>query len=116
MKKLLAIFIVFTLCFAMGPHLSEAKGFRGGHSFTRDYSRPSHSTSLFSHRSPSVGRSLLTHGAAFGAGVLLGHMFHPFGGFYGGASYGFSFFGILIDVIAILLIISLLKNIFTRRS
>jgi hypothetical protein len=47
-------------------------------------------------------------------------MLHPFGGNYNGAygsnaSNGFSFLGILVDILLILVIIWVIKNIFTRR-
>jgi hypothetical protein len=47
-------------------------------------------------------------------------MLHPFGGNYNGAygnnpSNGFSFLGILVDILVILVIIWVIKNIFTRR-
>lgn len=132
MKKLFALFFAIMICFGMVPHLTEAKGFGGSHSFSRHYSTPSHTSTYHSgYRSPSnkvtrvpsstpyrgssFGKSLATHAAAFGAGALLGHMFHPFGGYYNGARYGFSFLSILIDIIVILIIVRLVKGIFRRR-
>jgi hypothetical protein len=113
-KKLLAVILVLMVFFAYMPHLSEAKGFGGSRGFTRHYSVPNHMYKS-PYRNSSLGRSVMTHAAAFGLGAMVGHMFHPFGGYYGGSMYGFSFFGILIDVILILIIISIIKRLFRRR-
>lgn len=127
MRKFVCVLIAIMIGFAIMPHMTEAK------SYSRHYSTPSRTNTYHSgYRSPSnnltrtpgstvnrgmpsFGRSFATHGAAFGAGLLLGHMFHPFGGFYGGQAIGFSFFGILLDFVAILVIIWLIKKVFTRR-
>lgn len=86
---------------------------------TRTPSR-SNSHTTYNQTPPSRTKSILTHAAAFGTGALLGHMLHPFGGNYNGAygsnaSNGFSFLGILVDILLILVIIWVIKNIFTRR-
>ena len=77
------------------------------------------------HSNSSVGTvpvqskrsSLLSHAAAFGAGALLGSMLHPFGthavGAVGGT--GFSFSGLLMDVILILIVVWIGRRIFGRR-
>lgn len=114
MKKLLAIILALMVIFAYTPQLSVAKGFGGSRGFTRHYSIPNHSYRS-PYRTSTLGRSVMTHAAAFGLGAFVGHMFHPFGGYYGGSMYGFSFFGVLIDVILILIIISLIKRLFGRR-
>ncbi|MFC6605311.1 hypothetical protein ACFQDF_33420 [Ectobacillus funiculus] len=59
----------------------------------------------------------MSHAAAFGAGALLGSMLHPFGthavGAVGGT--GFSFSGLLMDVILILIVVWIGRRIFGRR-
>lgn len=66
---------------------------------------------------PSKRSSFLSHAAAFGAGALLGHMLHPFGtptvGAMGGT--GFSFGGLLMDAMLVLIIIWIVRRIFARR-
>ncbi|WP_026696043.1 hypothetical protein [Peribacillus kribbensis] len=61
---------------------------------------------------------LFSHAAAFGAGALFGHMLHPFGGSYYGmngfGSYGFSFWGLIIDFVLIFVVIRLIRGIFSR--
>jgi hypothetical protein len=137
MKKLIIAFVLlFTLTV---PSMTEAKGFSGGHSsISHSSSFGSHSTSTRSgstyrsgYKSPSSsvsrsntyrstqpsrrGGSFWSHAAAFGAGALFGGMFHPFGGSYFGHSYGFSFFGLLFDILIIFIIIKIVKSIFGRR-
>lgn len=135
MKKLIIAFVLlFTL---IVPSMTEARGFSGGHSSV------SHSTSYSSHSSsttssgtyrsgykspsssvssskyngtqPSKRSSFWSHAAAFGAGTFLGSMFHPFGGYSSGHSYGFSMLGFLGDILIIVIIIWVIKKIFTRR-
>lgn len=132
MKKIMTFLIAIMIGFSMIPHLSEARGF--SHSFSRPhittpsrtntyhsgYTSPSNKVtrtpnSTVNRRSSTFGRGLATHAAAFGAGMLLGHMFHPFGGYYGGGTLGFSFLGILLDIVILLVIIWLIKKIVTRR-
>ncbi|MDP4163960.1 MAG: hypothetical protein Q8898_12730 [Bacillota bacterium] len=141
MKKLmLVLMMIFAIVL---PSVAEARGF-SGHSFssgshTRSFSggtyhsgykspsshvtrTPSYSNShsTYSTSRPSRTSSFFSHAAAFGAGAFLGHMFHPFGGsYYGGNGYygsnGFSFFGLLFDILIILIIIRVIKGIFSRR-
>lgn len=136
MKKLMIAFVLlFTL---VVPSMTEARGFSGGHgSFGHSSSYGSHSSSTRSgssyhsgYRSPSgnVSRtnpyrgsqssnrgSFWSHAAAFGAGTFIGSMFHPFGGHYFGNSYGFSFFGLLVDILILYIIYRVIKAIFSRR-
>src|ERR1700730_1418892 len=106
MKKWIPIFMVLFLCFVSVPQMTEAKGFSHstshfGSSYHSGYRSPSprlkSPISNYNRGTPSVGRSIMTHAAAFGAGALFGHMFHPFGGYYGGGYGGFSATGLLID-------------------
>lgn len=137
MKKLL---IAFVLLFSvLVPGIAEARGFSGGHSsISHSSSFSTHSSSTRSsgstyhsgYKSPSSsvsrsssykgttiskGSSFWSHAAAFGAGTFFGSMFHPFGGNYYGHTYGFSMFGFLGDILAILIIIWIVKRIFRRR-
>ncbi|NRD76800.1 hypothetical protein HPT25_04750 [Bacillus sp. BRMEA1] len=136
MKKLL---IAFALLFSLViPGMAEAKGFSGGHSSfshssTRTSSYSSHSTgstyhsgyksassnvsrsSSYTNTQPSKRSSFWSHAAAFGAGTFVGSMFHPFGGHYYGHSYGFSFFGFLVDLLILYIIYKVIKGIFFRR-
>jgi len=136
MKKLIVVFVL--LLSLISPSISEARGFSSGHSsFSHSSSSfRSHSTTTRSssyrsgYKAPSsnVSRtkaytrtqssnrgSFWSHAAAFGAGTFLGSMFHPFGGHYYGQSYGFSMFGVLIDILILFIIIRVIKGIFSRR-
>jgi hypothetical protein len=135
MKKLIIIFVL--LLSLVAPNISEARGFSGGHSsFSHSSSFGSHTTTTRSSTyrsgyiapSSNVSRtrsytqsrssnkgSFWSHAAAFGAGTFIGSMFHPFGGHYYGQSYGFSMFGVLIDLLILFIIIRVIKAIFTRR-
>ncbi|OIK12443.1 hypothetical protein BIV60_16220 [Bacillus sp. MUM 116] len=65
----------------------------------------------------SKSRGILSHVAAFGAGTLLGSMFHPFGGGYAtGGHTAFSLSGVLLDILVILLIIWVVRKLFFRRA
>jgi len=119
LKKILAVFLALMISFAYMPHVSDAKGFGG----SRSFSRP-HTSYNSGYRSPTMrapgstfnrGSSIMSHAASFGLGMMLGHMFHPFGGYYGGQSNGFSFFGLLVDFVLFLIIISLIRRLFGRR-
>lgn len=134
MKKLIIAFVLlFTLAI---PNLTEARGFSGihrsvthnffsTHSSSTESSRTYHSgykstlnkasKSLFRRTPFSKRNSFWSHAAAFGAGSFIGSMFHPFGYHYFGHSYGFSLFGFLIDILIILIILRVIKGIFTRR-
>ncbi|QDZ88263.1 MULTISPECIES: hypothetical protein [Priestia] len=103
--------------YSSGPYHSGYKSPSSNVTRTPSYSK-SHTT--YNQTQPSRTKSILTHAAAFGAGAFLGHMLHPFGGSYNGAygnndSNGFSFLGILVDILVILIIIWVIKSIFTRR-
>lgn len=124
MKKWLSILMVALLCFASVPHMTEARGFSHssthfGRSYHSGYRSPSTGlrspSSSYNRGNSSVGRSFMTHAAAFGAGALFGHMFHPFGGYYGGGYGGFSGTGLLIDILIIVAIIWFIRRIFGGR-
>jgi len=67
------------------------------------------------YRTPrSSGRNFLGYAGAFGIGSLFGSMLHPFGGYYGGQQFGFSFFSLLFDILIIVAIIWFVKKIFRR--
>ena len=67
------------------------------------------------YRTPgSTGRNFLGYAGAFGIGSLFGSMLHPFGGYYGGQQFGFSFFSLLFDILIIVAIIWFIKKIFRR--
>ena len=97
-------------------------------SFRRSYSgSATRSHSLFggsSHysgfgSSSRYGGGLSSHLFSFGAGFLLGRMFHPFGGYWGyGAGYGyhhFSLFGLIFDLILLYILFRIVKFFFFRR-
>ncbi|MED4229087.1 hypothetical protein [Neobacillus cucumis] len=84
-----------------------------------NYNTNNHSTN-YTQPTRSKSGSFWTHAIAFGAGTLLGSMFHPFGYHsYGGSgapvSYGFNFTALLIDIVIVLAIVWLFKKIFTRK-
>jgi len=134
MKKLMIAFVLlFTL---IVPSMTEARGFSGGHSsishsssfgthssttrssstYRSGYKSPSSNVSRSTYKStPTKRSSFWSHAAAFGAGTFFGSMFHPFGGHYYGQSYGFSMFGLLFDILMILVIVWVIKKIFRRR-
>lgn len=60
----------------------------------------------------SKTRGILSHAAAFGAGALLGSMFHPFGGGHA----GFSLIGFLLDILVIGLIIWVVRKLFFKHA
>ncbi|WP_047152315.1 hypothetical protein [Aneurinibacillus tyrosinisolvens] len=77
----------------------------------------------YNNSTPGKGGGFLSHAAAFGGGALigsmLGSMFHPFGGGYGyggygGMSQGFSFMGLIIDLIIIVVLFKLARRFFFR--
>jgi hypothetical protein len=119
MKKIMVFLLAIMIGLAYMPHVSEARGFgtsRGFSTHTSTFHTRYHSPVVKMPRSTyNRGSSLLSHAASFGLGMMIGHMFHPFGGYYGGHMYGFSLFGLLVDFVIFLLIIMLIKRIFTRR-
>ena len=137
---LIAVIMVIT------PLTAYAKGFSGGSSGSHSSSNTYHSSGSLSsqtngstyhsgYKSPSSNvtnqtrqnsgqgvkptsktRGILTHAAAFGAGALLGSMFHPFGGGHAaGGHTAFSLFGVLLDIIVIVLIIWVVRKLFFKR-
>jgi hypothetical protein len=124
MKKWIRIFMVLFLCFVSVPHMTEAKGFSHssthfGSTYHSGYRSPSTRLrtpgSTYNRGTSTFGRSIMTHAAAFGAGALIGHMFHPFGGFYNGGYGGFSMFGFLLDILIIVAIVWFIRKIFAGR-
>lgn len=89
--------------------LAQRRSYRSNRSY-----RPSAPRS--NYRTPNTGRNFLGYAGAFGVGSLFGAMLNPFGGYYGGQHIGFSFFGLLLDILLILLIIWVFKKIFRRRD
>ncbi|YCA44012.1 hypothetical protein M1E11_02060 [Bacillus sp. JZ8] len=142
MKKVLSLFTLMMVVAAMIlPHAAEARGYSSG-ARNHSYSTPSSSysskstngyssnrsysggtstkkdnsqtstNSTANNKKPSTAKKIASYAGAFGVGALLGSMFHPFGG----AGTGFSMFGLLLDIIIILVIVWLIKKIFTRRK
>ncbi|WP_088043722.1 hypothetical protein [Bacillus sp. EAC] len=75
--------------------------------------RPSAPRSSY-RSSRNTSRNFLGYAGAFGIGSLFGSMLHPFGGYFGGQQFGFSFFSLLIDILLIIVIIWFIKKIFRR--
>lgn len=108
-----------------GSHFTSTGGtYHSGYkSPSSNVSRTPSSSKPYSTRTsyqPSRSSSFWSHAAAFGAGAFLGHMFHPFGGsYYGGnrysGSYGFSFAGLLVDLIIVSLVVWIIKKIVSRK-
>ena len=73
-----------------------------------------YNSNYYNHNTSSTGRSIATHAAAFGAGALLGSMFHPVGGYYGGVHHGFSLLGFVFDIIGVVIIFAIIKAFFFR--
>ncbi|MGG2028346.1 hypothetical protein AB1282_21830 [Gottfriedia sp. S16(2024)] len=89
-------------------HLAIRRSYRSNRSYRPTAPRSSYR----SYRSP--GRNFLGYAGAFGLGSLFGSMLNPFGGYYGGQHFGFSFFGLLLDFLVIVVIIWFIKKIFRR--
>lgn len=108
--------------FVRGGYRSGSRGFSG-----RSYSSPSRSTFGSTSRGYGYGGTSLfgtrsgigSHLFSFGAGYMLGSLFHPFGGYYGfGGGYGFhgfSLFGFIIDLIVLWVIWRIVRRLFFRR-
>lgn len=98
-------------------------GFRGGshgfHSFGRSSSRSFRGGSTFRPGYGRLGGGFSSHMFSFGAGWMLGSMFHPFGGYYGWGSplgyHHFSLLGILFDLVILWIIWRIIRFIFRRR-
>ncbi|MDP4104212.1 MAG: hypothetical protein Q8935_04605 [Bacillota bacterium] len=86
-------------------------GYKSASSSVTNQTRQNSGTAV---KSPSKTRGFLSHAAAFGAGALLGSMFHPFGGGHGHA--GFSLTGFLFDIVVIGLIMWVVRKLFFRRA
>ncbi|CAM3948181.1 hypothetical protein [Alicyclobacillus pomorum] len=65
------------------------------------------------------GSHLFSFGSGMLLGGLMGHLFHPFGGYYGwGGGYGyhgFSIFGLLIDLLLLYVVYRIVRRLFFRR-
>lgn len=91
-------------------HLAIRRSYRSN----RSYRPTAPGSSYRPYRSP--GRNFLGYAGAFGLGSLFGSMLNPFGGYYGGQHFGFSFFGLLLDILVIVAIIWFIKRIFRRNQ
>ncbi|MCY8234657.1 hypothetical protein [Priestia endophytica] len=97
---------------------SSNRSYSGGTSTKKDNSQTStnstqkNSNTTANNKKSSTAKKIASYAGAFGVGALLGSMFHPFGG----AGTGFSMFGLLLDIVVILVIVWLIKKIFTRRK
>jgi hypothetical protein len=140
MKGKIIPFIV-SVMMIITPLTAYAKGFSGGsfgshsssssttyHSsssqtsgttYHSGYKSPSSNVTTQTRQNSGTGvkpasktRGILSHAAAFGAGALLGSMFHPFGVGHS----GFSMSGFLLDILVIGLIIWVVRKLFFRRA
>jgi predicted lipid-binding transport protein (Tim44 family) len=84
------------------------RSYRSNRSYRPTAPRPNYGTNR------NTGRNFLGYAGAFGIGSLFGSMLNPFGGYYGGQHFGFSFFGLLLDILLIVAIIWFIKKIFRR--
>lgn len=91
-------------------HFALRRSYRSNRSY-----RPTAPRSNY-RSSRNTGRNFLGYAGAFGAGALFGSMLNPFGGYYGGQHYGFSFLGLLLDILVIVVIIWFIKKIFRGNS
>lgn len=81
---------------------------------THTYGSPFGSTRPYGYAPrPGIGSHLFS----FGAGFLLGGLFHPFGGYYGmgGFYHPFSFFNFIIDLVLIIIVVQVVRRLFWRR-
>jgi hypothetical protein len=90
-----------------------------GNTYHSGYKSPSSNVTSQTRQNSGQGvkptsktRGILTHAAAFGAGALLGSMFHPFGGGHATSSLT----GFLLDIIVIVLIIWVVRKLFFKRA
>ncbi|MGD8188706.1 hypothetical protein ACQCN2_01780 [Brevibacillus ginsengisoli] len=74
-----------------------------------------------SYSTPKSSGGFLSHAVSFGAGALLGSMFHPFGGGYGGyggyngfGTHSISIFGLLMDLLLIFIAYKIIRRLFFR--
>lgn len=104
---------------------SSKKTYSGGTDKKKYSSKKSYSSDAEKSNSKNKTKSILTHAAAFGAGTFLGSMLHPFGGGgYNGESgtngpyigSGFSFAGLLVDILLIVLVIWIIKKLFFKKK
>lgn len=95
-----------------------------GNTYHSGYKSPSSNVTNQERQSSGQGvkptsktHGILSHVAAFGAGALLGSMFHPFGGGHAvGGHTPFSLMGFLLDIIVIVLIIWVVRKLFFKRA
>jgi hypothetical protein len=101
---------------------TETYGYRSGRSRYQPspgvHQSPVRPTPPPAATTPARTGGFFSHLGAFGAGALLGSMFHPFGGGFGGMGFGypsFSLLGFALDIILIVLVFSLIRRLFQRR-
>ncbi|MCL6598893.1 hypothetical protein [Alicyclobacillus macrosporangiidus] len=69
------------------------------------------SSGVYTAPRPSIGSHLFS----FGAGWLLGSMFHPFGYYGMGVYHSFSLFGLILDILLLVVLWKLVRWLFFRR-
>ncbi|MCL6636450.1 MAG: hypothetical protein K6T26_00765 [Alicyclobacillus sp.] len=97
-----------------GTSASAGGGYRSG------YRTPSASAGSYGFSRPSASplpssSGWGSHLFSFGAGWLLGSMFHPFGYGVWGTYHSFSLFGLIFDLLALYLLWRLVRWLFLRR-
>lgn len=107
---------------SFGGFHGSTGSFHGGSGYSTGLRSPSPSVGRSGYGSSGFGRSGFgggfgSHIFSFGSGMLLGSMFHPFGGYYGmgGGYQGFSFFSLIIDIIILLVLWKIVRWVFRRR-
>ncbi|WP_142317329.1 hypothetical protein [Bacillus sp. AFS017336] len=105
---------VNTNSFVLTKQTSTNLALRRSYRSNRSYRPTAPRSSYRSYRSP--GRNFFGYAGAFGLGSLFGSMLNPFGGYYGGQHFGFSFFSLLLDILVIVVIIWFIKRIFRRNQ
>ncbi|MBX6352125.1 MAG: hypothetical protein IRZ10_02220 [Thermoflavifilum sp.] len=76
---------------------------------------PSVSRGTYGAYGSSFGSSFGSHLFSFGTGWLLGSLFHPFGGYWGMAYHPFSLWGLIGDIILLVIIIAVVRRFLFRR-
>lgn len=107
---------VQNLSFKLGSRFRSSRGTRS-YSFGRSSSGSrsngfTHTYNTPLYRPTHIGSSIGSHLLSFGAGWLLGGMFHPFGGYYGYGYHHFSLLHLLIDLALLWFIWRLIRRFF----
>ncbi|WCN38640.1 hypothetical protein [Aneurinibacillus uraniidurans] len=90
-------------------------GYRSPSSQVSNYTQHSYTNNSHQADPPKKSGGFLSHAAAFGAGTLLGSMFHPFGGGIGaGGTSGFSSTGLLVDIVIIAIGFFFIRRLVSR--